>query len=202
MNSGLNVTIVSGGLQKPSKTDALLNAMTAQLGSAVPIETTFVRLSDLQPALGAVAQPAVAPPHVIAALEAIQSADVLVVGTPVFRGSYPGLFKHLFDLVDRHALIGKPVLLAATGGSERHALMLDHQLRPLFSFFQALTLPLGVYATDRDFTAYRVTSPALTARIELTVERALPWLQPSPAAPGVTSRAPFSGSPIVHRAAA
>jgi len=64
------------------------------------------------------------------------------------------------------------VLLAATGGSERHALVLDHQLRPLFSFFQALTLPIGVYASEADFQDYRITSAPLQARIELAAERA------------------------------
>lgn len=76
-------------------------------------------------------------------LDEIESADLLLVASPVYRGSYPGLLKHLFDLIDLNALIDTPVLLAATGGTERHALVLDHQLRPLFSFFQAITLPSG-----------------------------------------------------------
>ena len=60
----------------------------------------------------------------------IESADALIVATPVYRGSYTGLFKHLFDLVDHEALIGTPVLLAATGGSDRHSLVIDHQFGP------------------------------------------------------------------------
>lgn len=67
-----------------------------------------------------------------------------------------------------------PVLLAASGGSDRHALVLEHQLRPLFSFFQAQTLPIGVYATDLDFTNYQVSSPVLRDRIKLAAARALP----------------------------
>jgi FMN reductase len=111
------------------------------------------------------------------ALAAVEQADVLVVVTPVFRGSYTGLFKHFFDFIDQDALIDKPVLLAATGGSERHALMIDHQLRPLFSFFQARTLPLGVYATDQDFVNYRLQNEALLDRARLAVQRALPLLK-------------------------
>lgn len=110
-------------------------------------------------------------------LAAVEQADVLVVSSPVFRGSYPGLFKHFFDLINQDALIDKPVLLAATGGSERHSLVIDHQLRPLFSFFQARTLPLGVYATDKDFVDYQLHSEALIERAELAVQRALPLLQ-------------------------
>jgi FMN reductase len=68
------------------------------------------------------------------------------------------------------------VLLAATGGSERHALVIDHQLRPLFSFFQSLTLPIGVYASEADFSNYRISSDSLQARITLAARRALPAL--------------------------
>ncbi|MFP5392960.1 MAG: NAD(P)H-dependent oxidoreductase, partial [Gammaproteobacteria bacterium] len=103
-------------------------------------------------------------------------ADLLVVATPVYRASFTGLFKHLFDFVHHETLFDVPVLLAATGGSERHALVIDHQLRPLFSFFQALTLPIGVYASEADFSNYRISSPALHARIALAVERARPYL--------------------------
>ncbi|MDP0918976.1 NAD(P)H-dependent oxidoreductase, partial [Klebsiella pneumoniae] len=87
---------------------------------------------------------------------------------------YPGLLKHLFDLIGLNALINTPVLLAATGGSDRHALVLDHQLRPLFSFFQALTLPIGVYATEADFTDYQITSELLKARIQLATADSAP----------------------------
>ncbi|WP_054907200.1 NAD(P)H-dependent oxidoreductase, partial [Pseudomonas sp. NBRC 111135] len=109
-----------------------------------------------------------------ATLREIETADLLVVASPVYRGSYPGLLKHLFDLVDMNALIDTPVLLAATGGSERHALVLDHQLRPLFSFFQSITLPIGVYASEADFANYQITSDTLRARIQLAAERAAP----------------------------
>ena len=115
-------------------------------------------------------------------LAAVEQADVLVVATPVYRGSYTGLFKHFFDFIHQDALVDTPILLAATGGSERHALVIDHQLRPLFSFFQARTLPLGVYATDRDFADGRVHNEALMQRARLAVQRAMPLLAPSPIA--------------------
>lgn len=73
-------------------------------------------------------------------------------------------------------LTDTPVLLAANGGSERHALVIDHQLRPLFSFFQARTLPLGVYATDKDFVDRRLSDEAVIERARLAVQRALPVL--------------------------
>ena len=104
------------------------------------------------------------------AIEAIEQADFLIVGAPVFRASLPGLLKHLFDLVDYQSLKGVPVVLAATGGSERHALMIDHQLRPLFAFFQAHTLPYGLYASVESFDDQRLADPAQFERIERVLD--------------------------------
>jgi len=146
------------------------------IADEVPCEQRLVELGQLAPQLaGAVARSQL-PAAVEQALAAVEQADVLVVATPVFRGAYTGLFKHFFDFVHQDALIDKPVLLAATGGSERHALVIEHQLRPLFSFFQARTLPLGVYATDKDFVNYRLQGDALMARAHLAVQRALPLI--------------------------
>ena len=89
--------------------------------------------------------------------------------------------KHLVDFIGLEALVDVPVLLAATGGSERHALVIDHQLRPLFSFLQAHTLPIGVYATPADFSGDQVSSAALQARIVLAAERAAAHLSPTAA---------------------
>jgi len=173
----LKVTAVSGGLQRPSRTLALVEHLLDALAEALPVEARLIELGPLVPRFGAVLQRAHLPEDVEAALAAIESAELLVVASPIYRGSYTGLFKHLFDLVHQDALIDVPVLLAATGGSERHALAIDHQLRPLFSFFQANTLPIGVYGVDRDFVDYRVTSAALQERIALAVARAAPLLR-------------------------
>ena len=139
-------------------------------------EQRLVELGQLAPQLAGAVWRSQLPDAVERELAAVEQADIVVVATPVYRGAYTGLFKHFFDFIDQDALIDKPILLAATGGSERHALMIDHQLRPLFSFFQARTVPLGVYATDRDFLDYRLQSEALTERAALAVQRALPLI--------------------------
>ena len=97
---------------------------------------------------------------------------MLVVGSPTYKGSYTGLFKHFFDLVDPAELRGKPVLLTATGGGERHALMIEHQIRPLFAFFEALVLPTAVYATDEDFLDGALVSEAIRKRGEQAIKDA------------------------------
>lgn len=173
----LKVVAVSGGLNTPSKTESLLDAILNELQNALAINVHYIKLSEIGTGLGGVISRNDLPASVQQALSAIETADVLIVGTPVYRASFTGLFKHLFDFVDQFALVDVPVLLAASGGSDRHALVLEHQLRPLFSFFQAQTLPIGVYATDQDFTNYQVSSNALLERIKLAATRALPVFQ-------------------------
>lgn len=177
MSKKLNLVAVSGGLQRPSRTLALVDAIVAQIADVVPLEVHVVELGEIAADLGATLDRRQASAAIAAHLNAIEAADALIVACPVFRGSYPGLFKHLFDLVEQDALVDLPVLLAATGGSERHALVLEHQLRPLFGFFQSLTLPIGVYASARDFTGYEVTDAALRERIALAAQRSAPWLR-------------------------
>ena len=177
MTHPLRLVAVSGGLQRPSKSAALEEHLLDLIAHQVPCEPHLIELGQLAPQLAGAVWRSQLPETVERQLALVEQADVLVVTTPVFRGSYTGLFKHFFDFVHQDALIDKPVLLAATGGSERHALVIDHQLRPLFSFFQACTLPLGVYATDKDFAAGCPSDAALIERARLAVERALPWVE-------------------------
>lgn len=161
---------ISGNTQRPSRTLGLVEALVAEIGLRHAIDSAAFDLVDLGPELGATLDPRTAPPRLAAILEAIRAADGLVVASPVYKGAYTGLFKHLFDLIDPKALAGKPVLVAATGGSERHSLVIDHALRPLFGFFGAAVAPTGVYATEKDFLDYRPSHSALVKRIEQAAE--------------------------------
>ena len=176
MTRPLRLVAVSGGLQRPSKAAALAEHLMDLIADEVLCEQRLVELGQLAPQLAGAVWRSQLPETVERELAAVEQADIVVVTTPVYRGAYTGLFKHFFDFIHQDALIDKPVLLAATGGSERHALMIDHQLRPLFSFFQARTLPLGVYATDKDFFDYRLQDEALIQRAALAVQRALPLI--------------------------
>jgi len=191
MTLPLSVTAIAGSLQKPSRTEALLEAIAGELHAALPIRTTVVKLSEIGPQVGSAMHRAALPPAAFAAVQAIEEADLLVVASPVYRASYTGLLKHLFDFVGHKALVGRPVLLAATGGSDSHLLMIDHQLRPLFAFFDALPLPLGIYATEGDFDDYKLASPAVSERIARAVDAALPWLPRSEERRGTVLRQPF-----------
>ncbi|MWB98471.1 FMN reductase [Agromyces seonyuensis] len=187
--STISIVAVSGSISNPSRTTALAARLQAELAAALAAEpalaepgapvvaTTLLELSDVGREFAGVLSRAELTPRAEEALRTIESADVLIVASPVFRASFTGLFKHVFDFVGQYALIDTPVLLAATGGSDRHALILEHQFRPLFSFFQALTLPIGVYARDTDFVDYQVSDPGLEARIAQAVERGLPLVR-------------------------
>lgn len=173
----LTVVGVSGSLKAPSRTITLVEELVGAIGQQLPVESRIIRVNELGPSFAGALTRSELPAEVEDALQAIESADVLVVASPVYRASFTGLFKHLFDFVDQYALVDTPVLLAATGGSERHALIIEHQFRPLFSFFQALTLPVGVYAHDSDFTDYKLTSDLLRARITKAVAKAVPVIR-------------------------
>ncbi|WP_329609820.1 NAD(P)H-dependent oxidoreductase [Paracoccus benzoatiresistens] len=115
-------------------------------------------------------------------LDAFISADAVIVASPIYKGSYTGLFKHFFDLIDPQALVDQPVLLAATDGGYRHALIIEHQLRPLFGFFEANVLATGVYASSADFHAGRLAAPDVRARLDRAVAQFGPSLLPARAA--------------------
>lgn len=174
MTAPYRVVAVSGSLHEPSKTTALIRAIAGAVAERAAVEIEVIELTDIGPSLAGALSRERLPERVEEKLQAIERADLLIVGSPVYRASFTGLFKHLFDFVGQYALVGKPVLLAATGGGERHALIIEHQLRPLFAFFQALTLPVGVYASNTDFDGYVISSDVLQARIALAADRALP----------------------------
>jgi FMN reductase len=90
-------------------------------------------------------------PKLQSALDAVLGADGVIAVTPIFSASFSGLFKLFFDVIDRDGFDGKPVLIAATGGTPRHSLAIEHAMRPLFSYLRAAVVPTGVYAATEDW---------------------------------------------------
>ena len=173
----LRVVGVSGSLHEPSRTTALVGSILAEVAGRVSADVELIEVAALGPGFAGALRRADVAPEVESALQAIETADLLVAASPVYRASFTGLFKHLFDFVGQYELVGTPVLLAATGGGERHALIIEHQLRPLFGFFQALTLPIGVYASDDDFAEHELVSPDVVRRVSQAVDRSLPLVE-------------------------
>lgn len=177
MTRPLDVVIVDGSPSERSKTVALAELVTGALGRALPIEVRRVGVYSLGPTFtGARCRDDVSP-EVEAVIASVENADVVVAATPVFRASYSGMFKHFFDLVGQYALANTPVILVATGGSDRHALVIEHELRPLFGFFQAATMPVGFYANSGDFDGTTVLNGEVHSRIEVGIADVAPQLR-------------------------
>jgi FMN reductase len=152
----LRLVVVSAGLSVPSSTrllaDRLAEAVRRQLAEdGRQIEIHVVELRDLASDLANNLVTGFPSRKLARELESVASADGLVAVTPVFSASYSGLFKTFFDVIDKDALVGVPVLAAATGGTARHSLALEYALRPLFAYLRAVVVPTAVYAASEDW---------------------------------------------------
>lgn len=163
--SKLKVVIVSGNLGTPSKSLALAKQIVDAIQREAAIELQVHQLVELAGEFGPARHPGELGEEGLRVLQSIRSVDLLIAVTPVYKGSYTGLFKHLFDFIDPVALNETPVILGATGGGDKHALIIEHQLRPLFGFFGAFTVPAGVYASEQSFDGTRFTDPVVLERI-------------------------------------
>jgi len=151
------IVVLTAGLAVPSSTrllgDQLADAVAAAVsarGEAVSFE--YVEVRELAQDLASfMTSGGIATQRLTAVREQLSRADGLIAVTPVFSASFSGLFKMFIDALDTDALNAMPVLIAATAGSARHSLVLDHALRPLFSHLRAVVLPTGVFAATEDF---------------------------------------------------
>ena len=190
------VVVVSGGLGEPSTTRLLADRLATATRDALThpeAEVSVIELRDLARDITDALLTRVPSPALQTALDAVTSADGLIVVSPVFSASYSGLFKSFFDVVDPATVAAKPVLIAATGGTERHSMVLDHALRPLFSYLHAVVVPTGVFAATSDWGS-REWTKRLVARVERAVDELVRLVEHSPAAAAVdpyTDPTPF-----------
>ncbi|MBD8702139.1 FMN reductase [Frigoribacterium sp. CFBP 13712] len=165
-----SIVVVSAGLGQPSSTRLLADRLaeaTARslLGSGVPAEFEVVELRDLAHEITDALLTGFAPEALAGVIDRVTRADGLIAVTPVFTASYSGLFKSFFDVMDKEALAGTPVLLGATAGTARHSLVLDHALRPLFSYLRSVVSPTAVFAASEDWGAGDETTTGLPERV-------------------------------------
>lgn len=147
-----SLVVVSAGLSSPSSTRLLAERLTAATVEALEeAEVTTIELRDLAHELTDHLLTGFPSGRLTEAIESVSHADGLIVVTPVFSASYSGLFKTFFDVLEEGVLDGKPVLVAATAGTARHSLVLEHALRPLFTYLHAVVVPTGVFAATDDF---------------------------------------------------
>lgn len=180
------LVVISAGLSDPSSTRLLADRLTAASRSRLesagrPVEVEVVELRGLAHALADNLLTGFPSGALAEAIASVERADAMIAVTPVFTASYSGLFKTFFDVLPQDVLAGKPVLVAATAGTERHSLVLEHALRPLFAYLRAVVVPTAVFAATEDFG-----HPGLQERIERAADELTSLLagaRPAPVAP-------------------
>jgi FMN reductase len=168
------LVVISAGTGEPSSTRMLADRIAQKTLELLRETDTHasVGVIELAPLAVDIANATVAgfpSERLQAAIEQIASADAIIAATPVYKAGISGLFKSFIDVLDDDLLIAKPVLLAATAGSSRHALVIDDQTRPLFAYMRALTLPTSVFAGPEDWGASELGDRIGRSANELTV---------------------------------
>jgi len=163
-----NIVVISAGLSVPSSTRILADALGTATREALGDPATYdvIELRDLAHLLvdnvltgfptGALAD----------AVRRVAEADAVIAVSPVYTGSYSGLFKTFFDVLEDGTLEGTPVLIAATAGTSRHSLVLEFAMRPLFAYLRADVVPTAVFAASEDFGTSAVPGGSLSQRID------------------------------------
>lgn len=167
------IVVISAGLSQPSSTRLLADQLADATRSAVcgrgeSLDVEFVELRELAVEMAqAMVSGNIPTPGLEAVRRQLAKADGLIAVTPIFTASYSGLFKMFFDLLDKDSLSGMPVLIAATAGTPRHSLVLEHALRPLLAYLRAVVVPTAVFAATEDFGADELESRVHRAAAEL-----------------------------------
>jgi FMN reductase len=153
----LSLVVVSAGASDPSSTAMLADRLAARTVAAAAahgaeIAVTTIELRTMANEIGAALVSQNLGPKLTAAVAALGAADGVIAATPIYKAGVSGLFKGFFDVLDNDLLIGKPVALAATAGTARHALVVDEAMRSLFAYMRTLTIPTAVFAATEDWS--------------------------------------------------
>jgi FMN reductase len=166
------VVVVQAGLGQPSSSRLLADRLAAATRDALlergdEAEVVSVDLREHAHAMADALLTGFATGELRAALDAVRDADAVIAVTPVFQASFSGLFKTFVDVLDDGALRGTPVLMAATAGTARHSLVLEHAMRPMFAYLKAITVPTSVFAASEDWGAGGTVDSGLSGRIDV-----------------------------------
>jgi FMN reductase len=168
------LVVLSAGTGHPSSTRQLADRIAQKSldrlqAAGTPATVTVVELAPLAADTARAAVAGFPGGAVQAAIERLAGADAIIAATPVYKAGISGLFKTFVDVLDNDLVVAKPVLLAATGGTARHALVIDDQMRPLFAYLRAMTLPTSVYAAPEDWGTSELGTRIERAATELAV---------------------------------
>jgi FMN reductase len=166
------LAVVSAGTSDPSSTRLLADrtagsaaswaaALAARHGSKREVTVSGIELREISADISTALVSQLITPKLQKAVTALGEADGVIASTPVYKAGPSGLFTAFFQVLDNDLLIAKPVVLAATAGTARHALVADDQMRSLFAYLRTLTVPTSLFAAPEDWG-----DPALNTRID------------------------------------
>jgi FMN reductase len=164
--STYQLALISAGTSDPSST-RLLADRTAERVTALAgkhghqVAVSVIELRELSADISSALVTALITPKLTRAITVLRDADAIIAATPVYKAAPSGLLTSFLDVLDNDLLIAKPVVLAATAGTARHALVADDQLRPLFAYLRTMTVPTSLFAAPEDWV-----DPALAKRID------------------------------------
>lgn len=180
------IVALSAGLGTPSSSRMLADQLSAAARQSLQdsghqASVTTYELREYAVEIANAMVSGFAPPTLEALINEVIDADALIAVTPVFTASMSGLFKSFFDVIDKDALDGKPVMVGATGGSARHSMVLDFALRPMFSYLRARITPTAVFAAPEDWGAGTDGSGSLDSRVQRAGSELVALLGDAPA---------------------
>jgi FMN reductase len=168
------IVVISAGISDPSSTRMLADriaqrALDALRDAGTPATAQVLELAPLAVDIARATTAGFPGEQVEAAIDRLAAADAIIAASPIYKAGVSGLFKSFVDLLDNDLLVAKPVVLAATGGTARHALVVDDQMRPLFAYLRALAVPTSLYAAPEDWGAPELGERIDRAATELAV---------------------------------
>jgi FMN reductase len=166
MNNEFRLVVVSAGTSDPSSTRLLADrtaeravALAARHGNT--ISKSVIELRELAADITTALTTQLVTPKLQQAMTLLSEADGIVAAAPVYKAGPSGLFTSFFHVLDNDLLIAKPVVLAATAGTARHALVADEAMRPMFAYLRTMTTPTSLFAAPEDWS-----DPALATRMD------------------------------------
>jgi FMN reductase len=160
------LAVISAGTSDPSATRLLADRIadrTCELASCHgrTVASNVIELREISAEISSALVSQLISPRLQAAITALGEADGIIASTPVYKAGPSGLFTSFVDVLDDDLIIARPVVLAATAGTARHALVVDEQMRSMFGYLRALTVPTSVFAAPEDWG-----DPGLNTRID------------------------------------
>jgi FMN reductase len=160
------LVVVNAGMSDPSSTQTLADQIAQRVAALVEergnkVVTRVINLRELASEITTAMVSHLVGPKLQKAIAALADADGIVASTPVYKAGPSGLFTSFFQILDNDLLIAKPVVLAATAGTGRHALVVDEQLRALFAYLRTIPVPTSLFAAPEDWS-----DPTLSQRID------------------------------------